>query len=114
VAGWVRSSRGFQTSDGMNGRRQGAGCFPELAVIQRVDGMSFQSFQLDMMAWAHRGPLERVVPSPKLTCLIKVGCRELRVVEEVRIAVRLPAAIGLSYGLRRFGRGPVKCVGWAC
>ena len=98
----------------MNGRRQGAGCFPELAVIQRVDAMSFQSFQLDMMAWAHRGPLERVVPSPKLTCLIKVGCRELRVVEEVRIAVRLPAAIGLSYGLRRFGRGPVKCVGWAC
>jgi hypothetical protein len=56
--------------------------------------MSFQSFQLDVMAWPHRCPLERVVPSPKLTCLIEV------VVEEIRIAVRLPAAIGLSYRLR--------------
>jgi hypothetical protein len=53
-----------------------------------------------MIAWTDRGPLERTVPSPKLSCLIQIGCRKLlRVVKEIRIAVRVPAAIGLGNGL---------------
>jgi hypothetical protein len=62
--------------------------------------MSFQSFQLDLMTWADRGPLERIVPSPKLPCLIQIGCRKLlRVCEEIRVAVRVPAAVGSGNGL---------------
>ena len=96
-------------------RRQGVGCSPELAVITPVDAMPFQFFELDMVAWTDRSPLEGIVPSPVRLGLIEVRCRELLLAgEEIRVAIRLPATIGLVYRLRRFGCGPVKCAGWAC
>jgi hypothetical protein len=68
-----------------------------------------------MMTWTDCDPLERIVPAPKHPCLLEVGCSEvLRVVELIKAAVRVPAAIGLCDRLRTFWSRPVKNVGWAC
>jgi hypothetical protein len=60
------------------------------------------------------GPLERIVPAPEHPCLLEVGCSELLRVELIETAVRVPAAIGSSDGLRAFWSRPVKSFGWAC